>query len=166
MTRTLVLIRHCKSDWSANESDHARPLNPRGQRAAPRIGAFLASLGLVPDLALCSDATRTQETYAGIASALTGAPAPTLSRALYLAEPETMLSALRAATGTCVAVIGHNPGIAALAWHLTDPAPNDERFAMYPTGATTILSVDTPWAELTAGTLTHFTTPRDLSDPA
>jgi phosphohistidine phosphatase len=165
MTRTLILIRHCKSDWTANQEDHARPLNPRGHRAAPRIGAFLAQQGLTPDQVLCSDAQRTQETYAGIASALPGAPAPTLSRALYLAAPETMLSAVRAATGTCVALIGHNPGIAALAWHLTDPAPNDERFATYPTGATTILRVDTPWADLTAGALTHFTTPRDLPDP-
>lgn len=166
MTRHLILIRHCKSDWSANQQDHSRPLNPRGRRSAPRLGAYLASIGLVPDQALCSDALRTQETWAGIASALPGAPAPELSRALYLAEPEAMLSALRAATGTCVALIGHNPGIGELAWHLTDPAPSDERFGMYPTGATTILQIDTPWADLATGNFQHFTTPRDLPDPA
>ena len=165
MTRTLILIRHCKSNWAANQSDHARPLNPRGLRAAPRLGAFLAKHDLTPDQVFCSDATRTQQTYAGIATQLPGAPAPQLSRAFYLAEPATMMSALRTATGTCVAIIGHNPGIAALAWHLTDPTPSDERFAMYPTGATTVLKIDTPWADLTTGTLAHFTTPRDLPDP-
>ncbi|MEJ6390856.1 SixA phosphatase family protein [Gymnodinialimonas ulvae] len=165
MTRTLILIRHCKSDWSANQNDHDRPLNPRGRRAAPRLGAFLAQHDLCPDQVLCSDAMRTRETYAGIATSLLDAPAPTLSRALYLGEPDIMLGALRAATGSCVALIGHNPGIATLAWQLAETPANDERFAMYPTGATTVLTIDTPWTKLSTGTLTHFTTPRDLPDP-
>jgi len=166
MTRHLILIRHCKSDWSANQQDHARPLNPRGQRAAPRIGAYLASLGLTPDQVLCSDAQRTQDTWSGIARALPGAPAPQLSRALYLADPRAMLAALRDATGSCVAIIGHNPGIGELAMRLTDPAPDDDRFGMYPTGATTILEVETEWPELSSGKLLHFVTPRELPDPA
>lgn len=167
MTRTLILIRHCKSDWSANQADHARPLNPRGQRAAPRLGAFLAREGIVPDEVLLSDALRTRETWAGIATHLPSAPAPTLNPALYLAEPAVMLKALQDATGQTVALIGHNPGIEALAWHLTrHRRPEDERFASYPTGATTVLRVSTPWAYLSSGTVTHFTTPRDLDDPA
>ena len=40
MTRTLILIRHAKSDWDDPRlTDHQRALNPRGRRAAPRIGA-------------------------------------------------------------------------------------------------------------------------------
>ena len=166
MTRTLILIRHCKSDWSANQSDHARPLNPRGRRSAPRLGAFLAREGLVPDQILCSDAQRTRETWAGIAAELPATPPPELSRALYLAEPAAMLSAIRAASGQTVALVGHNPGIAALAWHLTDTPPDDERFGLYPTGATTVLRFAGPWSDLQTGELTHFTTPRDLPDPA
>ncbi|MEX3016848.1 histidine phosphatase family protein [Gymnodinialimonas hymeniacidonis] len=165
MTRTLILIRHCKSDWSANQEDHARPLNPRGRRAAPRLGAFLAAEGLAPDEVLCSDAMRTRETWAGIASQLPDAPAPTLSRTLYLADPAAMLTAIRAGTGTIVAVIGHNPGIGELAWSLAEKPPHDERFGMYPTGATTVLRVGAPWSDLTTGEVTHFTTPRDLPDP-
>ncbi|MBF9044954.1 histidine phosphatase family protein [Rhodobacterales bacterium HKCCE4037] len=165
MPRTLVLIRHCKSDWSANQPDHARPLNARGARAAPQLGAFLAREGFVPDEVLCSDAQRTQETWAGIASELPGAAVPTLSRSLYHAEPGTLLQALRAATGQTVALIGHNPGIGALANALADPRPDDDRFGLYPTGATTVLRIDTPWKDLSTGTLLHFTTPRDLPDP-
>ncbi len=166
MTHTLILIRHCKSDWTANQEDHARPLNPRGKRAAPRLGAFLLAEGLAPDMVLCSDAIRTRETWAGIASQLPGAPAPTLSRDLYLADPPAILSAIRAETGNTIAVIGHNPGIGELAWALAETPPGDERFGMYPTGATTVFRIGTSWSDLASGDVIHFTTPRDLPDPA
>ncbi len=166
MSRTLILIRHCKSDWSANQSDHARPLNPRGRRAAPRLGAFLMGEALIPDQVFCSDALRTRETWAGIAAELPGNPPTTVDRALYLAEPAAILSTLRTSTGEIVAVIGHNPGIGELASQLAETPAHDERFGMYPTGATTVLRVSQPWAELSTGILTHFTTPRDLPDPA
>jgi phosphohistidine phosphatase len=167
MTLTLILIRHCKSDWTAGAtSDHARPLNPRGRRDAPRIGKWLASQGLAPTAALCSDARRTQETWAAIADQLQTPPAPTLSRTLYLAEPAQMLDALyRTRDHATVAMIGHNPGIGALAWTLADAAPDHPRFADYPTGATTVLSFPVPtWREIMTGTVTHFTTPHDLPD--
>ena len=40
MTCTLILTRHAKSAWDATvPSDHARPLNKRGLRAAKKAGA-------------------------------------------------------------------------------------------------------------------------------
>ena len=64
----LILIRHAKSSWAnPGQGDHARPLNPRGRRAATAIGGWLADKGYVPDLILCSDAQRTRETTAGTA---------------------------------------------------------------------------------------------------
>ena len=167
MALTLILIRHCKSDWSADLEDHARPLNPRGRRSAPRLGAYLAAEGLMPEHVLCSDARRTQETWAGIAPHLPGAPAPDLRPALYLAEPATLLAALRSATGTCTALIGHNPGIAELAQDLAETPPADERFHSYPTGATCILTFENPdWTTIHQGQVQAFTTPRDLPDPS
>ncbi|WP_224813512.1 histidine phosphatase family protein [Hasllibacter sp. MH4015] len=166
MTLTLILIRHCKSDWDGSTGDHARPLNPRGQRSAPRIGAWLAAQDIVPDHVLCSDAMRTKQTWAGIADHLPAKPEVTYSRALYLAEPEAMLAALHEAPGRAVAMIGHNPGIGALAWHLADASPADNRFAQYPTGATTILQFAAPgWQDIGHGNVMHFVTPRDLPDP-
>ncbi len=164
MTRTVILIRHCKSDWDGSTDDHNRPLSARGHRAAPRIGAFLALHDLVPEDVLCSDAMRTRQTWAAIADHLPGAPKPSLSHALYLSEPEVMLKALQASTAPTIAMIAHNPGTAALVWDLIHTPPNDERFAQYPTGATTVLRFDdaiTPGE----GHLLHFTTPRDLPDP-
>lgn len=165
MSRTLILIRHCKSDWDGSTEDHDRPLSARGHHSAPRIGAFLAQNGFVPDLALCSDALRTRQTWAGIADHLPDAPSATLNPALYLAEPEVMLQTLLATTAPTVAMIAHNPGIAALAWGLVETPPNDTRFAQYPTGAVTVMTFSdtiTPGA----GDMVHFTTPRDLPDPA
>ena len=162
--RTLILIRHCKSDWDGSTDDHARPLSARGHRSAPRIGAFLADHALTPDVALCSDAMRTQQTWAGIKDHLPDAPSASLNAALYLAEPEVMLKALQATTAPTIAMIAHNPGTAALAWALAHTPPTDDRFANYPTGATTVLRFDgaiTPGA----GHILHFTTPRDLPDP-
>lgn len=164
MSRTLILIRHCKSDWNSTSDDHARPLNARGHHGAPRLGAYLAAQGLIPDVVLCSDALRTRQTWAGIADHLPGAPSATLDPALYLAAPEVMLTALQATKAATVAMIAHNPGTAALAWTLASAAPPDEAFERYPTGATTVLRFAdqiTPGM----GQITHFTTPRDLPDP-
>ena len=37
----LVLIRHAKSDYPWGVDDHDRPLNERGRRDAPQVGAWL-----------------------------------------------------------------------------------------------------------------------------
>ncbi len=61
--KTLYLFRHGKSDWStSDESDHERPLAPRGIKAAARMGAWLAASDAPPELIVCSTALRTRET--------------------------------------------------------------------------------------------------------
>jgi phosphohistidine phosphatase len=169
MTLTLILIRHAKSDWDdPGLPDHDRPLNPRGQAAAPRIGAYLAARDLVPRAVLCSTARRTQETWQGIASRMLDAPAPILTRAIYEAMPVDILNAIGTAEASPLAVIGHNPGIGSLAWSLSATPPGHDKFSLYPTGATTVLSFDaTHWAEIGPGQgrVIAFTTPRDLPDP-
>ena len=155
MTRTLILIRHAKSDWDDPRlTDHQRALNPRGRRAAPRIGAWLAREGLRPEEALVSDATRTRETWHLIADRLRDAPAPRLIPALYHASPDTMLRHLRDASAPVVAMVAHNPGTAALARMLAE---------------TPVLGFDAEdWRDIAPGTgqVRAFVTPRDLPDPA
>lgn len=170
MTRTLILIRHAKSDWDDQSlPDHDRPLNARGRASAPRVGHWLAGLETVPDEVLCSTATRTQETWAGIAPFLPSAPAPTLLRALYLAAPKQMLDQLRSATGATLAVVAHNPGTAALAgWFAAAPAAHP-KFGHYPTGATCVMRFNIDdWSDLCpdTGQIVAFAVPRELPDPA
>ncbi|MEM7724459.1 MAG: histidine phosphatase family protein [Pseudomonadota bacterium] len=168
MPLTLILIRHAKSDWGdMGMADHDRPLNARGRKSAPRIGAWLASHDLTPDTVLCSTARRTQETWAGIASQVPGAPAPILTRAIYEAMPNDILNAIRASEGRRLAVIGHNPGIGSLAWSLANTPPQHEKFGLYPTGATTVLRFPgAAWHEINPGQgeVLHFVVPRELPD--
>lgn len=168
MSLTLILIRHAKSDWGGiGAPDHDRPLNARGRAAAPLIGDWLTAQGLVPDTVLCSTARRTQETWAGIADHLPGAPAPTLTRAIYEALPEDILNAIHAAEGNTLAVIGHNPGIGNLAFMLATDLPAHEKFDAYPTGATTVLRFEAEgWHEIEhrQGEVVAFVVPRDLTD--
>ena len=164
MPRTLILTRHAKSDWSHDGlSDHERPLNARGAAAAPLIGRALMDRGLVPDQVLCSDAVRTQQTWEAMASRMESAPEPELHHDLYHAAPDTMLAHLHRATGAVVAMIGHNPGIGALAHAILTGGPAHPAFGTYPTGATLIAEID-DWPGLENGRarLVDFFVPRDL----
>ncbi|MCU4654088.1 histidine phosphatase family protein [Roseibacterium sp. SDUM158016] len=169
MIRTLILIRHAKSDWDdAALDDHDRPLNIRGLQSAPRIGAWLSRMGVKPEAVLCSTARRTRETWAGIASRLPHAPEPEFRRSLYLAAPSEILSAIRDSDAGTLAVIGHNPGIGALAWSLCRTQPEHPKFGLYPTGATLILQFEAPhWADIMPGMglVAGFAVPRELPDP-
>ena len=67
MHRRLIIMRHAKSSWTSGAlSDHERPLNARGIRDAPRVGAALVKRGWLPQLVLSSDSERTRETFAGM----------------------------------------------------------------------------------------------------
>ena len=168
MTLRLILTRHAKSDWShPGQDDFDRPLNHRGRRDAPRIGGWLASRHYRPDTVLCSAAERTRETLDLVLPALGPGPAPAvaLRHDLYHAEPDTILAALATAQGQTVMVIGHNPGIAALARALVHDRPAHPRFEDYPTAATAVIDFALPgWSAVgpQGGALRDFVVPDDL----
>ncbi len=133
MSKRLMLMRHAKSDWS-NEAlaDKERPLNARGKQAAPRMAQWLSEQHWLPDLILCSAATRTQETLQRMQTVWENADEPSghqhapmvrIVDQLYLASPATILSCAQSAcSGRAVAsvlVIGHNPGMELLASELS-----------------------------------------------
>jgi phosphohistidine phosphatase len=61
--KQLLICRHAKSSWKDSAlTDIKRPLNKRGKRDAPRMGARLARRGMVPDAILCSPAKRARKT--------------------------------------------------------------------------------------------------------
>ena len=73
MQRRLIIMRHAKSSWnSPAATDHARPLNKRGQHDAPRVGTALVEQDWTPDLVLSSDSQRTRETFAGMTESFPG----------------------------------------------------------------------------------------------
>jgi phosphohistidine phosphatase len=161
--KTLILMRHAKSDWSLSEPDHDRPLNARGIRSARALGEWLRQNGLAPDTALVSDARRTRETFGLLAL---DTPVHFEPR-LYLAEPETMLDLLRRATGDTVLMIGHNPGICALAHALAAEEPAHDRWDDFPTGATLVVRFDIDsWSRTgsRSGAVQGFVVPRSLTE--
>ncbi|MFA6293776.1 MAG: histidine phosphatase family protein, partial [Victivallales bacterium] len=61
-TRTILLMRHGKSDWEEDVSDFDRPLTDRGVNDSPLMGKFLLKCGKLPLLIISSPAKRGKET--------------------------------------------------------------------------------------------------------
>lgn len=116
--RTLILMRHAKSDWGDETlSDHDRPLNARGRRAAAEMGLTLAARELLPDRVLSSTSRRTRETLEFLSQTAGWRAAAVFLPELYLAEPDQLLASVREHGGEAATllVLAHNPGIEALA---------------------------------------------------
>lgn len=161
----LVLIRHAKSDHGAAVPDHERSLNGRGRRDAPRMAAWVAEGGYVPDEVICSDAQRTRETLDLMLPAWSPAPSVRHEADLYHADPESALGVIASARGRTVAVVGHNPGIGLLAAQLAARAPDHPRWVDFPTAAVAVMAFEAEvWdgIEEGAGDLLAFAVPADL----
>ena len=117
--KTLYILRHAKSSWNDPDlADHDRPLNKRGKRDVPEMGARLKARGVLPDLVLCSDARRALDTGIPIAELL-GVSSQAIRReaSLYLANDGFILELLKGLKDRCqkVMIVGHNPGLTDLA---------------------------------------------------
>ncbi len=111
--RRLIVLRHAKSAWNTDApSDHDRPLNKRGRRDAPRIGARLAELGWGPERVISSDAARTRETWDRMSSAFGDTVEVSFTNLFYGAGTQEVVRALSDEPERVVTamVIGHNPG--------------------------------------------------------
>lgn len=171
MMKTIYMLRHAKSSWDDSSlSDHDRPLDERGRAAAPRVGAHMEEAGYLPDLVLCSTATRTRQTLDAVLSELEAEPAIEFHEELYLAGPGEMLDLVRSVPDIVEAVllVGHNPGTGMVAAALSgDGSPEmiGLMSAKFPTAGLAIieLSVDR-WKDIVSGcgSLKEFVRPRDL----
>ena len=173
---TLSLLRHAKSSWSdARLKDCERPLNERGERAAPRMGAFMARRGLVPDLVLCSTALRARRTLDLVLPRFNGRSAPKVvyEDALYLASPGILLRFIQQVEPHVrdTMVVGHDPGLHSLALQLAGSGDWDDMRALedkFPTTGLAVIAFDLrSWADIQPGTgrLQLFMTPKHLPGP-
>jgi phosphohistidine phosphatase len=113
--KRLSLLRHAKSSWSGNNlKDRDRPLNQRGERDAPYMGARFLARKLRPSLIITSPAVRAVTTARSIADAL-GYPFEFVQREadLYLASPQAILEVVATQDDNFnnVLLVGHNPGL-------------------------------------------------------
>jgi len=127
--------------------------------------------GLIPAAVLCSEARRALETWDLVGPFLGGRSQVKVLRSLYLASPGRLLAALQRLPPEVPSalLLGHNPGLAALAQQLAGPGSKKEArhhlSEKYPTGALAVFRFDIDdWMELapTAGRLVSFLRPRDL----
>ena len=160
-SRRLVVMRHSKAEPTA-PSDHGRALAARGRGDAAEAGRWLREQGIIPDVALVSDALRTQQTWEQIAA---GAGwdfspdfTPDFSAALYAAGADSAFDLIREvdAAATTLLVIGHNPTMAYIAELIDDgegdpDATTDLVTRGFPTSALAVFAVADEWVDLGPG---------------
>lgn len=138
MERTLVLIRHAKSDWgNPDQPDFERPLNARGKKDAPEMGKRLKKKKMIPDLIISSPAMRAATTAKLIAAEVGYDPEKILYiPKLYHCAPEVFEEIITegdiADEVKTVFIFAHNPGITHFAF---ETAPSLRIYDM-PTCAT------------------------------
>ncbi|MEV6579285.1 histidine phosphatase family protein [Streptomyces sp. NPDC051582] len=166
--RRIVLLRHAKADWP-QVADHDRPLAERGRKEAPAAGLKLAETGIAFDLALCSTAARTRETWKLAVQEMPHRPRTSYDERLYDASLGELIALLNETSDEVedLLVIGHNPGMHALADALSGGAEGDAPARMsrtgFPTAAFAVVSFTGSWktVEHGVGTLLDFWTPED-----
>lgn len=154
-THDLILIRHAKSDYPPGVADHDRPLNARGLRDAPRVGAWLAARTQEAprDVAcvLVSTARRAQLTWLLASGAMGAAAASWVDHdepRIYEAPSRRLASVLGELRESCrtAVLIGHNPGLDDLVADLTDPTElAASSFEGFKTSTITVLRTDQEW---------------------
>jgi phosphohistidine phosphatase len=172
MTKSLNVMRHAKSSWKdPGVPDFERPLARRGEKAARRMALHLARALSLPELVLCSPATRAVQTYQPIAELFGSSVEVQIEDELYGASAGALLMRLRALPEEVksVLLIGHNPGVQDLLVELArdgDPATLDLVRAGFPTCALATLRVTSRWSELGPATafVEGLVMPRTLSD--
>ena len=114
--RRIVLFRHAKADWP-QVTDHERPLAERGRLDAATAGSRLADTGIPFDLALCSTAVRTRETWKLAVHELAHRPKTVYEERLYEASPGELIAVLNETPDDArnVILVGHNPSVQGLA---------------------------------------------------
>jgi phosphohistidine phosphatase len=162
--QNLILMRHAKSSWNFDDlSDHQRPLNGRGRKAAKKIGQVLRAKSLFPQTIWSSDSTRTRETVSRLLGDAKGLDAAYL-KGFYHAGANNVLYLCQERgepkTGPLM-LVGHNPGWEELVYYFTGTSRR------MPTGACAIfrrIDDKADWLSPEAWKLQELILPRDLED--
>ena len=162
-TMKLWVIRHAKSSWKTGKPDFDRPLNKRGERDGPRMGAWLSDQEDRPTWVVSSDAARARATADFVCAwAQVNGEALRLEPRLYLAGAETILDVVKETPDdvTSMAVVCHNPGIT----DFVNAMLGEPRLDNLPTFGIAKLEVSAPWVDLAfeSAQLDQLCTPKQL----
>lgn len=168
----LYLLRHAKSDWSAQGgADRDRVLAPRGIEAAGMMGRFMSQSHYLPDITLCSSAARTRQTLDLMTHNWTHDNEIRFSDTLYSGGPQAYFNLIRELPSTCgkAMLVAHNPTIHELALALSGDGPPQDILRLsrkYPTSGLAIIRFEAGnWSEIGQGdgTLIEFATPKNIN---
>jgi phosphohistidine phosphatase len=113
--KKVILVRHAKSSWKDSEQrDIDRPLNQRGKRDAPMMGARLATRGVRPGRMISSPAKRARRTAQAIAAELDhDASAIAIDDRIYHGGTRDLLDIMREQDDSldCIMIFAHNPDV-------------------------------------------------------
>lgn len=147
--KTLIVLRHGKSDWSGGEPDRERPLAKRGRRQVPEAGAWLAANLPDIDLAVVSPAERTRSTWALASAELDQPPAVRIDDRVYAASARELHDVVSELPDelSSVVLVAHNPGVEDLVQRLTGA------WVPMPTSTLAVIQWDGTWADQDGATV-------------
>lgn len=162
--RTLLIMRHAKSDYPVGVADRERPLAPRGERDAAAAGEWLGEACPDVDLVVVSPARRARETWTLVAEHVRASRVVEDARVYddWGAQLPDIVRSLPEDANT-VLIVGHNPGVEELALLLARSGDGDARDAIarkYPTSAIATVGFGGRWTDLSAAVLLGFSVPR------
>ena len=122
--KTILLVRHAKSDWPEGVDDFDRPLTETGIENAPKMAKFLKNQNIKIDSFISSPAKRAQETCA-LFSKIYDSDFST-EQQLYNAREQHFENVIYGLANdiNSVAIFSHNNGISNFANYLTDEIIN------------------------------------------
>lgn len=158
--KTLILVRHAKSDWETGVEDFDRPLNERGHSDAPKMAQFLKEQGIEIQEFVTSPAKRALTTCRYFAEVYNSKNIRKVEE-LYHASPKEFLEVVRQLDESFhnVAVFSHNNGISAFASQLSST------LVEFPTCGVAVFESDCgEWSnfDYSANKLLGFYKPKDV----
>lgn len=147
--KTLVLIRHAQAEDSEDKiSDFDRALTNSGKRDAVKMAKLLKESGFLPQNFISSNALRALTT-ANIFTNTLNLEDPETTFKIYEANVRALLQLITQIKKAhdVIALVGHNPGVSNLLYHLTG------KITTMPTCAFAIVALEVDnWSEVSGGT--------------
>jgi len=158
--RKIVLVRHAKSSWEYNLTDHERPLNSRGINDAHLVSKAICGR-IDPNLILSSDAVRAKTTAKIFISNLNIHPDNlVLNHSLYDFSGHDLLKVIKDCNDSVneLMIFGHNNAITNFV-----NAYGNMHIDNVPTCGVTVLEFEIEsWKDLKKGRTVETLFPRDL----
>ncbi|MBS3647433.1 histidine phosphatase family protein [Pseudaminobacter sp. 19-2017] len=165
---TLYLLRHAKAGWAApGMRDFDRPLDETGTADSQATAIAMRDRTYMPDITLCSNATRCRQTLEAIAQHADTGRVVFLDT-LYSEDAAGYLRIIQEnGAHSSVLVIGHNPMMEDLAIAVSGSGDDGVLATLgagFPTSGLAVIDFDGPLSSAAPGKgrLVDFVTPADL----